>query len=93
MTHLRTLFLEKVTNLTDPTDLGRGGSVGRSDTLLERALFARCWKYNSFENRGFVVFSAALGALCFTCTTLEDALFNVSMKLWTTAFSGRKRTN
>ena len=92
-THLHTLFLEKVTNLTDPTDLGRSGSVGRSDTLLERALFARCWKYNSFENWGFVVFSAALGALCFTCTTLEDALFNVSMKLWTTAFSGRKRTN
>lgn len=30
--------------LMDPTDLGRGGSDGRSVTLCERALFALCWK-------------------------------------------------
>lgn len=85
-------FFERFTYLIDPTDFGRGGSFGCPVTLCERALLARCWKYNSFANWGFnVCFSSGLGAVGLTGTGFEDALFNVSMKLYTTAFSEKKK--
>ena len=82
---------EKYTYLIDPTDLGRGGSEGRSVTLCERALLARCWKYNSLENCGLavVLFSSGFGAVGLVGTAFEFAFDKVSMKLYTTAFSER----
>lgn len=70
-----------ISYLIDPTDLGRGGNEGRSVTLCERALLARCWKYSSFENCGLTpLLSSVFGA-----TGLASAGFaafdKVSMKL------------
>ena len=79
------------TYLIDPTDLGRGGSDGRSVTLCERALLALCWKYSSLENCGLAgLFSSGLGVIGLVGTGFEFALANVSIKLYTTAFSEKR---